>query len=190
MILTRSRPESSGSRLVLRVALVAMATLAAAALLAPAEVAAQPPASVPLQTTAVDLRIEDASGEARRYRLLTTTDGAPRRLRQGSRVPIPVTRGAADGEGPRTTYQYQDIGFDAEVRVSAQGDGTFRLQARLEDSLVGSAPSPSVPPVVEHHTQDLNVLLRPETPMVVTDLRGDGSSYRVEVVLRGGTGDA
>jgi hypothetical protein len=124
-------------------------------------------------------KIEDGDRKPlRSYQLLAPGSGAPARLSTTNRIPIPTITMGQDSDGhstPASSFTYQNIGFQANVRAHVLGGGMVEINADIDDSALynpadierGKPGQPSAP-VVTGVTQSIQAFVTQGTPIVST----------------------
>ncbi|MEM1245274.1 MAG: hypothetical protein AAGK22_02820 [Acidobacteriota bacterium] len=136
-----------------------------------------------LTTVLVRIVVEDAAGK-RTYELITTNDGAARRLESASRVALgPRPRSVPEGTVPIRTVQYQDLGFSADLTVRQKDAQRYRVQAKFQDSVVNESVEADFPQI-DRHSQELHALVALGESVTATSVAGGKTAdYRITIEL-------
>lgn len=124
------------------------------------------------QNVLVTIRVGEtdpaSQAHVRTYQMVAASGGRASRVTTGMRVPIAVTSldtSAVPGKQvtPITSYQYQEVGFRAEVRVRLLANGKISLQAEIEDSRL--AAGEGFQPELDSRTQNVDAVLTQGEPL-------------------------
>jgi hypothetical protein len=162
--------------------------LSLALLAGPAAVAANEPATGPLDANyRVTLKIGDAesqSGFRERIYRTVARPGEPTELMMGWRTPIPSKRQevTAGGEIPVTAYTYQNVGVTGHYELNLAGD---KVLLRLQIEVSGAkevVEQAGAPPTIGTFQQQLVVLLSNGKPLRIAEVPDhEGGSLFLEV---------
>lgn len=115
---------------------------------------------------------EEGELSVRSYQMMVVDGGEPTNLMTGSRFPIPTTTFQTSQPPrevvPMTSYTYQNVGFQAQVRAWLVADGKIKLDASIEMSRVGHDPRTGGQPLIVTRDQEFRTLLTPGVAMEVS----------------------
>ena len=123
---------------------------------------------------------------ARSYSVVVRENQQMNRLRALAKVPVVTSsQKTASGMSVPTQVQYHDIGVNIDCRVMGR-DGYLELNAIVESNSVSTAEgaewlTASGEPVINHMTSDINSLIRPGIPTMVSSIDDPASKRRFQV---------
>ena len=119
------------------------------------------------------------------YSLIAVPRDRPTRLFAGSRLPIAsttFTASSASGQGvPLTSYVYQNVGFEADVRVGYIDEhGRINIEASIEESSIGAEFQRR--PSVNATQQEIRVSLKDGVPLEIARAGSNYLSIRADLL--------
>ena len=96
-------------------------------------------------TLRVGRLVDGRSMTVNTYELLVTVDSEPTEFLAGRRIPLVRQEQRVDDEVVVTDYDYQSVGFSAQIWVESVTGSRLRLRGSIEDStIVSSGPTPTI----------------------------------------------
>jgi len=130
--------------------------------------------------------VDDAEPE-RTYRIVGRSGTRPLRLLSGWRMPIPTETDEDDGDGPVTSFVYQNVGVTANLTVIVWSNDRIVLSGQVElsgaNESMGAAERAQMP-VIGTFQQEVNVVLKDGRPVKVaevTDPEGRSLFLQIQV---------
>ena len=135
----------------------------------------------------VTIRVGAPDAPVKSYQLVADGGGQAAKLMDGQRVPIPTTTfqtsSPPDVIVPMTSYTYQNVGFEAEVRAWVQEDGRIKIVAEIEDSRLADEPAAGGRPVIQTRHQRVHGTLIEGEPLRMTRVEEEGAGVRYLEIL-------
>lgn len=126
----------------------------------------------------------DKSTPSKSYSLIAVAGSTPTRMFSGSRVPIASTTFQTSQPPrevvPMTSYVYQNVGFEANVRVLYVQRGQVHLEASIEESSIPGGLNQR--PTVSTTQQELKVSLKDGVPLQIARAGSSYLSIRADVL--------